>query len=108
MLTNKTLIGTPNFVSINIHNGLEPSRRDDLESVGYIMIYLFTNDSFSSTINDHESIKSFKMNINNNMHIPEVIKNFLQYCRQLTFEETPNYDYLIKLLLLALHDHEHV
>jgi len=105
MITNKTLIGTPNFVSINIHNGLEPSRRDDLESVGYIMIYLFTNDSFSSIINDHESIKLFKMNIDNNMHIPEVIKIFLQYCRQLTFEETPKYDYLIKILMLALHDH---
>ena len=43
--TNRKMIGTPNFVSINIHDGIEASRRDDLESVVYIMYYLWNGST---------------------------------------------------------------
>lgn len=86
----QTIIGTPNYISINIHEGVEPSRRDDLESVGYIMLYLMgLGFELSYTI---------KLNIENNDSIPPVIKEYLKYCKNLWFEQTPDYDYLVELL----------
>ena len=95
--TNKTLIGTPNFVSINMHKGIEPSRRDDLESVGYVMIYLLRGDE-DELQNNSYNIQSYKENIERNDRIPNVIKQYLSYCRNIGFEQTPDYGYLIGLL----------
>ena len=36
-----TIIGTPNYISINVHQFMEPTEKDDLESVGYVMLYLY-------------------------------------------------------------------
>jgi serine/threonine protein kinase len=41
MKTNKQLTGTPRYATVNAHLGLEQSRRDDLESLGYVYNLFF-------------------------------------------------------------------
>jgi serine/threonine protein kinase len=108
---NKALIGTPNYVSINMHNRIEPSRRDDLESIGYIMIYLLFPDEPKKEINwkTMTELIAFKMDIIDTDSpeqerrlgfrlTPLIIKKYLGYCKRLHFEQTPDYVYLISML----------
>lgn len=38
-----TILGTPKYVSIHVHAGFDPGRRDDLISIGYIWMSLENN-----------------------------------------------------------------
>ncbi len=93
------IIGTPMYVSINTHNLIEPSRRDDLESMVYILMFFYYGDlewmhinSFNSDLLD--MMKMYKLDIINNEGVHEFFKRILIYVRNLKFDETPDYNYL--------------
>ena len=94
----KTPLGTPNFISINVHNGIEPSRRDDIESIGYIILFLLLKNDLPWTkcFNNQNIIEKKREIINSNL--PSFLKDFLVYCRNLRFSEDPDYNYLKRLL----------
>jgi len=94
--TNRPMIGTPNFVSVNVHNGLEPSRRDDLESAAYMMIYFQLGQlDWMNPVVDLDKMREMKINIHQNKNIHPSILIFLDYCRKLKFDETPDYNIII-------------
>jgi serine/threonine protein kinase len=93
------IIGTPNFVSINVHKGIEPSRRDDIESCIYIMIYmLFGKLSWGKETDlKNMCLKKEQLTKLNKPLIPEFLKQLLIYVRTLEFDECPDYDEIIKV-----------
>ena len=116
MKTGERLMGTPRYMSVNMHQQITPSRRDDLESLGYILIYLHTGKlpwqapqtqgvsqaqaQAQAQADDGEMARSIKQSFGwayANSIVGEFIL-FIQYCRNLKFTEDPNYDYLSTLL----------
>lgn len=59
------LIGTPRYASLNALCGIQSSRRDDLESLGYTLIYLYRDlpwQGLSKSITDtHKMISITKL-----------------------------------------------
>jgi serine/threonine protein kinase len=96
-----SIVGSLNFVSLNIHNGLEPSRRDDIESCIYIILYMYTGylEWIKFDISREKMIK-LKRELTNNPDIPFFISHLLQYIRLLDFDEIPDYKYIISKLAL--------
>ncbi|KAG8041315.1 hypothetical protein G9C98_002303 [Cotesia typhae] len=109
---NKNLTGTARYASINTHMGIEQSRRDDLESLGYVFMYFNTGSlpwqglKSATKRQKYERISEKKMSTS----IDELCKGFpvefakyLRYCRQIRFEERPDYSYLRQLFRTLFH-----
>ena len=92
--TNNSLIGTANFVSINVHKGSEPSRRDDLESSLYVMIYMLYGKDFGANTNN---LKQLILNKELLTNVPQFLKVAINYARTLKFEEDPDYKYIMQI-----------
>jgi len=91
------LIGSKTYASINSHNFIEQSRRDDLESLGYLLIYLYSGvlswQKITETTNDcsiNQKILHLKQHIID-MNLPNVLVNYINYVKSLEFNQTPNY-----------------
>jgi serine/threonine protein kinase len=99
--SNKTIIGSVNFVSLNVHKGIEPSRRDDVESCIYIILYLLQDGQLSwfkeKDINKIVYLKEQLTNSNNHSYSP-FMNCMLKTVRSLAFREAPNYGELINIL----------
>lgn len=91
------IVGSPNFVSLNVHNLIEPSRRDDLESCIYVLLTLIYGDlPWTTSELNLNTIYLLKKQVVLK-DIPNNVKLALNYIKSLAFEDTPDYDYLIEL-----------
>lgn len=84
----KSLVGSINYSSINVQQGVEASRRDDLESIVYIILFLLKNGIPWENCISKEVLKKKQ-----ECH-EEPIQHLLVYCRSLNFKEKPNYSIL--------------
>jgi len=102
----KSLTGTARYASINTHKGREQSRGDDMESFGYILVYLFKGSlpwqgmPAPSKKNKYELIMQKKIETSLETlcsGMPSEFERYLDYCRKLKFEDKPDYHYLKRL-----------
>ncbi|KAG6463053.1 hypothetical protein O3G_MSEX013634 [Manduca sexta] len=103
---DKNLTGTARYASINAHLGIEQSRRDDMESLGYVLMY-FNRGSLPwqglkaiTKKQKYERISEKKMSTPVEVlckGFPAEFAMYLNYCRGLSFDESPDYMYLRQL-----------
>lgn len=99
---DRGLAGTARYVSINVHLGVEQSRRDDLESVGYVLISLVKGKlpwqgMEGGKDEKYDLISRAKMDTPLETLCDGLASEFLNYMqrvRALRFDERPVYTYL--------------
>lgn len=96
----KTMCGTARYASMNALSGLQLSRRDDLESLSYMILYFLTKKlpwqgiTAKSLATRYKKIYEKKSELekwDKFLSLPRQIQNFIKYCRNLGFSEDPNY-----------------
>ena len=97
---NRNLTGTARYASCNAHNGLEQSRRDDMESIAYVILYFFRKKlpwqglKCKDKNEKHAKIKELKMSITPEKlfeGIPKEFADYLTMVKKLGFEDEPAY-----------------
>lgn len=110
---NKSLKGTVRYASINTHLGIEQSFRDDLYSVGYILLYfalgklpwqsvsqlhiLDKKEGYNKVLIEKMSIKMEVLIKKVDGPLQQPILSFMFYILSLNFNDVPDYDYCISL-----------
>ena len=106
----KSLTGTARYASINTHLGMEQSRRDDIEAVGYMLLYFLKGSLpwqgmvLKDPKKKYDKIKQLKYDIKLEdlcAGQPIELVKFIQYARDMKFEDKPDYNYLRGLLRKA-------
>merc|ERR1712241_1421654 len=99
----KNLTGTARYASVNTHLGIEQSRRDDLEAVGYVVRYFHIGSlpwqGLPATDRNEKYAKIMVKKMATPVerlceHFPCEFTTYLNYCRNLHFEDRPDYRYL--------------
>jgi len=102
----KALTGTPRYASINTHIGCEQSRRDDLESLGFVLMYFnlgalpWQGIKARSKKEKYDKIKKKKIATSIDLlceSVPLAFAKYMKYCRKLHFTDKPDYAYLRRL-----------
>ena len=110
----KEIIGTERYGSINALRGLSLGRKDDIESLCYMLIFFFLGKlpwqgiKAENNILKHEKILKEKKNfkIDNYKIIPKDFCTIFKYVKSLKFDQEPKYSLIIKLLQNILNENQ--
>ncbi|GMH23813.1 hypothetical protein Nepgr_025656 [Nepenthes gracilis] len=103
---NKNLTGTARYASCNTHLGIEQSRRDDLESLGYVLLYFLRGSlpwqGLKAATKKQKYDKICEKKLSTPIEAlckshPVEFASYLHYCHSLTFDQRPDYGFLKRL-----------
>ena len=109
-----SFVGTLRFCSMRSHKNLEQGRRDDLESLGNMIIYLFIGSlpwlgvpEDKTGKKETRSLAIFKIKQTTTLeslcaNCPSMMILYMDYCRLLRYTEVPNYSYLKSLFITEI------
>ena len=106
MKNRKKLTGTARYASINALKGVEQSRRDDLEAVGYVLMYFLRGSlpwqglPVKTKEDRYKKIMEKKLNTSAEelcAGYPSEFADYINYTRGLSYEKDPDYAYLRSL-----------
>ena len=108
---NSYIFGTTIFLSLNILKGIEQTRKDDLESFGIMLIYLYKGTlpwchmKCKTIFQTLHKILELKKSISAEKlceDMPREFCEYLKYVNNLSFEQEPDYKYLRTLFVNIL------
>lgn len=103
----KSMTGTARYASLNTSLGIEQARRDDIEGLGFVFLYLLRGSlpwqglPGNTKTEKYRNIMEKKLQTSVEMlcgGFPSEFVTFLNYSRNLRFEDKPDYSYLKRLL----------
>jgi len=107
-----SLTGTARYASVNVHRGMEQSRRDDLEAIGYMIMYFLRGSLPWSGLQAKNKQEKYRKILQTKestrisdlcMGFPSEFCRYLEYCRGLGFRQRPDYDMLSKMFAAVRH-----
>ena len=102
-VNRRKITGTARYASINALRGYEQSRRDDLESVGYVLIYFLKGKLPWMGIEAKTKEQKYKKILQKKIdiptkdlceYLPEEMEIILDYVKNLEYKENPDYEML--------------
>jgi len=116
--------GTARYSSINTHQRVRQSRRDDLEAAGYVLLLFLKDLPWKQKKGESPEKKWTRIeekqkwsprlvieretSRNNNIptSIGDLFERYFEYCKALKYSEEPNYEYLVKMFTVALEEQD--
>lgn len=105
------MTGTARYASVNTHLGYEQGRRDDMESIGNVLLYFITGHlpwqglKAKTKKEKYDKIRQVKSETSLDKlceGAPKEMLKYFKYIRSLKFESMPDYSYLKKLFRRGL------
>ncbi|KAL3498464.1 hypothetical protein ACH5RR_041196 [Cinchona calisaya] len=102
----KNLTGTARYASCNTHLGIEQSRRDDLEALGYVLLYFLRGSlpwqGLKAATKKQKYDKICEKKVSTPIEVlcksyPVEFASYLHYCHSLTFDQRPDYGFLKRI-----------
>ena len=113
LIKGKKLTGTARYASINALNGITQSRRDDLEAIGYVLMYFLLGklpwQGLPAQNKDERYLRIMEVKRDTKPEdlckgFPHEFETYVSYTRNLEYEQDPDYDLLKNLFLKVLKD----
>ena len=117
IVKGKNLTGTARYASINALNGLTQSRRDDLEAIGYVLMYFLRGRLPWQGIPVKNKEERYRKIMEKKIEttpeelckgFPEEFMNYVHYTRNLEYEQEPDYNFLKNLFITVLKKNEFI